>query len=99
MTYDGYTVDIEGAFDIMSCVTDYMCLVCLGVLGSPLCSIEVLSRPCVLSSTCASVGVRSPDAGVASRSAELQRLNVIERRGQDDVHSVDVRVKLYGGRG
>ena len=67
------------AFDIMSCVTDYMCLVCLGVLGSPLCSIEVLSRPCVLSSTCASVGVRSPDAGVASRSVELQRLNVIER--------------------
>ena len=79
MTYDGYTVDIEGAFDIMSCVTDYMCLVCLGVLGSPLCWIEVLSRPCVLSSTCASVGVRSPDAGVASRSGELQRLNVIER--------------------
>ena len=33
----------------------------------------------MLSSTCASVGVRSPDAGVASRSVELQRLNVIER--------------------
>ena len=75
MRCDGYTVDIEGAFDIMSCVTDYMCSVCLGFWGVP--CVGALLR--VLNSTCTSVGVSSSDAAVASRSAELLILTGFER--------------------
>ena len=76
-----------------------MCAVCLGFWGVP--CVGALLR--VLFSTCASVGVSSPDAAVASRSAELLRLTGFERYLESSARNSESReeghtTRVHGDR-